>query len=247
MLCLLLVPLSERQQMALLMQMTAESSTSESPKRSPQTPTLRKSAPATTSSSSAYKKANKRNERGETPLHLAAIRGDSKQCRKLIKAGADVNARDFAGWTALHEACNHGWFDVAKILLRAGASANAVGGDNDTPLHDASMNGHRKLVQILIRHGADPMQHNTHGKTPVDVASSQEILMCLKREIASSSSDDYSADDGSLTPYESSDGETEKEMSADQSMYTLSTNLLYILIFSCEHICIVVCESLVVI
>jgi len=40
---------------------------------------------------------NKRNERGETPLHVAAIRGDHKQVKKLIKAGADVNVGDFAG------------------------------------------------------------------------------------------------------------------------------------------------------
>ena len=43
------------------------------------------------------KKANKRNERGETPLHLAAIRGDVKQAKKLIKSGVDVNVKDYAG------------------------------------------------------------------------------------------------------------------------------------------------------
>lgn len=43
------------------------------------------------------KKVHKRNERGETPLHLAAIKGDVKQTKKLIKAGADVNVADFAG------------------------------------------------------------------------------------------------------------------------------------------------------
>ena len=43
------------------------------------------------------KKVHKRNERGETPLHLAAIKGDIHQTKKLIKAGADVNVADFAG------------------------------------------------------------------------------------------------------------------------------------------------------
>ena len=43
------------------------------------------------------RKVNKRNERGETSLHVAAIRGDVKQTKRLIKAGADVNIRDYAG------------------------------------------------------------------------------------------------------------------------------------------------------
>lgn len=38
-----------------------------------------------------------RNERGETPLHIAAIRGDEEQVRILLEQGADPNARDFAG------------------------------------------------------------------------------------------------------------------------------------------------------
>jgi len=45
----------------------------------------------------ADKKLNKRNERGETALHVAAIRGDVKQMKKLIKSGADVNVKDYAG------------------------------------------------------------------------------------------------------------------------------------------------------
>ena len=45
----------------------------------------------------ADKKLNKRNERGETALHVAAIRGDVKQMKKLIQSGADVNVRDYAG------------------------------------------------------------------------------------------------------------------------------------------------------
>lgn len=55
----------------------------------------------TPSSSSRQKdKVNKRNERGETPLHMAAIRGDVKQVKELISLGANVNVKDFAGKTS---------------------------------------------------------------------------------------------------------------------------------------------------
>lgn len=39
----------------------------------------------------------KRNDRGETSLHVAAIKGDLEDIVALIKAGAVVNAKDNAG------------------------------------------------------------------------------------------------------------------------------------------------------
>lgn len=145
-------PMSERQQMALLMQMT---SGNESGSRSP---------------SSSSSRSRERNERGETPLHLAAIKGDVDQVCKLLAHRADPNVADFAGWTPLHEACNHGWYEVAFRLVQSGANVNARGLDNDTPLHDAAVNGHLKLVKLLVERGADIHAKNSKGKTPLDVA-----------------------------------------------------------------------------
>uniref|UniRef100_A0A670IDU9 Uncharacterized protein n=1 Tax=Podarcis muralis TaxID=64176 RepID=A0A670IDU9_PODMU len=141
-------PLSERKQMALLMQMTARDNSSGTTNLNhplQTTPTQKK----TPSSSSRQKdKVNKRNERGETPLHTAAIRGDIKQVKELISQGANVNVKDFAGWTPLHEACNAGYYDVAKVLIAAGADVNTQGLDDDTPLHDSASSGHRKVCTI---------------------------------------------------------------------------------------------------
>ncbi|KAJ8927506.1 hypothetical protein NQ314_020001 [Rhamnusium bicolor] len=149
-------PMSERQQMALLMQMT--SSGNEVGSRSP---------------SSSSSRTRDRNERGETPLHLAAIKGDVEQVCKLLAHRADPNVADFAGWTPLHEACNHGWYEVAFRLVQSGANVNAKGLHNDTPLHDAAINGHLKLVKLLVERGADTHAKNSKGKTPVDVAPAE--------------------------------------------------------------------------
>ncbi|XP_071814449.1 uncharacterized protein [Apostichopus japonicus] len=159
------IPLSERQQLALLMQMTAE----ESP-----TPGPAKESPVAKPTGSKSK-VNNQNNRGETSLHLAAIKGDIQVAESLISQGADVNAQDYAGWTALHEACNHGHSELTDLLLTAGAFVNALGSDDYTPLHDAAVNGHREVVQILLKHGANPMIYNKNGKTPLDLASSSEI------------------------------------------------------------------------
>ncbi|XP_038245888.1 ankyrin repeat domain-containing protein 12 isoform X2 [Dermochelys coriacea] len=186
-------PLSERKQMALLMQMTARDNSPDSNLHHPlqTTPTQKK----TPSSSSRQKdKVNKRNERGETPLHMAAIRGDVKQVKELISLGANVNVKDFAGWTPLHEACNVGYYDVAKVLIAAGADVNTQGLDDDTPLHDSASSGHRDIVKLLLRHGGNPFQANKHGERPVDVAETEELELLLKKEVPISDDEDSCSD-----------------------------------------------------
>ncbi|XP_061551113.1 ankyrin repeat domain-containing protein 12 isoform X2 [Phycodurus eques] len=185
-------PLSERKQMALLMQMTANSPDS-TPSHPSQTTPVPKKVPSS-ASSRQKDKVNKRNERGETPLHMAAIRGDAKQVKELISLGADVNVKDFAGWTPLHEACNLGYYDVAKVLIAAGAEVNTQGLDDDTPLHDASSSGHKDIVKLLLRHGGDAFQANKRGERPVDVADSEELEQLLKGETALSDQADSSSD-----------------------------------------------------
>ncbi|KAI4884752.1 hypothetical protein NFI96_021966, partial [Prochilodus magdalenae] len=187
-------PLSERKQMALLMQMTARDNSPDStPSHPSQTPTVQKKI-ASSSTSRQKDKVNKRNERGETPLHMAAIRGDVKQVKELIGLGADVNVKDFAGWTPLHEACNLGYYDVAKVLIGAGAEVNTQGLDDDTPLHDASSSGHKDIVKLLLRHGGNAFQANKRGERPVDVADSQEVEQLLKGEIPLSDQEDSSSE-----------------------------------------------------
>ncbi|CAM4586783.1 unnamed protein product [Leuciscus chuanchicus] len=187
-------PLSERKQMALVMQMTArDNSPDTTPSHPSQSPAVQKKI-ASSSSTRQKDKVNKRNERGETPLHMAAIRGDVKQVKELIGLGADVSVKDFAGWTPLHEACNLGYYDVAKVLIGAGAEVNTQGLDDDTPLHDASSSGHKDIVKLLLRHGGNAFQANKRGERPVDVADSQELEQLLKGEIPLSEAEESSSE-----------------------------------------------------
>ncbi|XP_070196144.1 uncharacterized protein [Littorina saxatilis] len=64
-------------------------------------------------------KINKKNHKGETMLHRAAIKNNISLLKQLLSVpGVDVNAQDYAGWTPLHEACNHGNTECARALLK---------------------------------------------------------------------------------------------------------------------------------
>ncbi|XP_070617860.1 ankyrin repeat domain-containing protein 11 isoform X2 [Erythrolamprus reginae] len=207
-------PLSERQQVALLMQMTAEESANSPVDTTPKHPSQSAVCPKGTpnSASKTKDKVNKRNERGETRLHRASIRGDARRVKELIIEGADVNVKDFAGWTALHEACNRGYYDVAKQLLAAGAEVNTKGLDDDTPLHDAASNGHYKVVKLLLHYGGNPQQLNRRGETPLKVANSPTMVNLLLGKATYPSSEESSTetseeeDAPSFAPSSSIDG-----------------------------------------
>ncbi|KAM4605515.1 ankyrin repeat domain-containing protein 12 isoform 2-T2 [Polymixia lowei] len=224
-------PLSERKQMALLMQMTANSPDS-TPSHPSQATPVQKKVPSSTASRQKDK-VNKRNERGETPLHMAAIRGDAKQVKELISLGADVNVKDFAGWTPLHEACNLGYYDVAKVLIAAGAEVNTQGLDDDTPLHDASSSGHKDIVKLLLRHGGNAFQANKRGERPVDVADSQELELLLKGEVplsdqvdsSSESEDPPSVNPSSVDDENMEDSDAEKDSDGKPATVKASSSM----------------------
>ncbi|KAG7330817.1 hypothetical protein KOW79_004786 [Hemibagrus wyckioides] len=133
-------------------------------------------ASARSQASPAYMK---RNHKGETPLHLAAIKGDVEMTRELLEQGADPNLKDHAGWTPLHEACNLGHVGVVELLVQQGVLINTPGYENDSPLHDAVRNGHAAVAKVLLQHGASTTVLNIFGLRPVDYAATAEMREVL--------------------------------------------------------------------
>ena len=63
------------------------------------------------------------NERGERPLHVAALAGRAAVVRRLLVAEANVDATDTRKWTPLMVACQVGSVETVRILLDAQADA----------------------------------------------------------------------------------------------------------------------------
>jgi ankyrin repeat protein len=86
-----------------------------------------------------------------TPLHEAARKGDVRDAKKLLKAGADLTARDeHLRSTPLAWAAKFGQLKMVRFLLRHGAPKSLP--DDPpwaTPLAWALKRGHDKIVKLL--------------------------------------------------------------------------------------------------
>jgi hypothetical protein len=108
-----------------------------------------------------------RNAADESPLMLAALKGDTALCELLINKGADVNK---PGWAPLHYAATNGHLEVMNLLLEQNAYIDAASPNGTTPLMMAAHYGTESAVKLLLEAGADPLLKNTQGLSALDFA-----------------------------------------------------------------------------
>ena len=111
-----------------------------------------------------------RNAQDESPLMLAAIKGDIEAVKALIARDADVNK---PGWTALHYAASGTTPEhtaIVALLLEHHAYIDAASPNGSTPLMMAAQYGTREALQLLLDEGADPALKNQLGLTASDFA-----------------------------------------------------------------------------
>jgi len=143
------------------------------------TPGSRGRTPSAARSSERKKPSSleKKNKKGETLLHNAAVKGDLATVRSLLQRGADPNTLDHAGWSPLHEVSIAGRADLVELLLDAGANPCLhATTENLTPLHDAVSNGHIEVIRLLVSRGADINAKNLLGHTPLSLAAASDTL-----------------------------------------------------------------------
>jgi ankyrin repeat protein len=119
---------------------------------------------------------NASNADGETPLMLAALRGDLEWTQRLLNRGAKVHQE---GWSPIHYAATGPQARVVALLLDRGAPIDATSPNRSTPLMMAARYGTEASVELLLARGANPKRRNDLQLDAVDFArqSGREFLV----------------------------------------------------------------------
>lgn len=111
------------------------------------------------------------NDRGETPLMVAAGDRSLPALEALIYAGAFVNARDKRdGQTALHKATLLDSAAAIALLVKARARLNVQDSGGNTALHVAALFNRPRAGISLVQHGARKDIRNNAGESALQVA-----------------------------------------------------------------------------
>ena len=129
-----------------------------------------------------------RDERGDTPLAVAADSGSLGVVHLLLEHGADPNDRVWGEYTALHITALQDYppavapqekendLDIARALISAGANVNARNERGETPLHLATQENNLPLLKLLIGYGANPTLVDAFDRTALSYAKSSPGL-----------------------------------------------------------------------
>jgi ankyrin repeat protein len=107
------------------------------------------------------------NSAGETPLMMAALRGELVWVKRLVERGAQINR---SGWTPLHYAASGPDPEVVAYLLDRGAAIDAQAANGSTALMMAARYGALDAAPLLLKRGANPSLRNAAGLSAADFA-----------------------------------------------------------------------------
>ena len=107
------------------------------------------------------------NAADETPLMMAALKGNLAAAQQLLSRAATVNR---PGWSPLHYAATGPEPELVRLLLDRGAAVDARSPNGSTPLMMAARYGSETSVEALLLKGASAFARNDQGLSAADFA-----------------------------------------------------------------------------
>ncbi|XP_067005492.2 transient receptor potential channel pyrexia [Anabrus simplex] len=123
-----------------------------------------------------------RDERGFTPLMLAALRGRTDCIQALLAEGADIRAVDSTkGHTALHKAALAGHRDALRLLINAAPNEiDKADFSGNTALMSAVSKGHNHCFEALVNAGANCCLRTSRKQTVLHLAAGKGHAQMLR-------------------------------------------------------------------
>jgi len=116
-----------------------------------------------------------------TPLHRAAMRGNTDMCRLFLELRADLRLRDSHGAAPIHLAASRGRLPTLDLLLHIEPeSALAVDTNGRTSCHMAALKGHMEVIKMLLRKKASIDAQDRAHRTPADMARRGQFWPLVK-------------------------------------------------------------------
>lgn len=105
----------------------------------------------------------------QTPLHWAAVEGQTSTVTLLLANSANPSLRDIHGYSPATFAAMNAHLDTLHVLLSHTPSlATMVDAAEHTPLHWAAHHGHERIIAYLLQVAKCPAnQIDADGKTPL--------------------------------------------------------------------------------
>ncbi|KAH8059712.1 hypothetical protein JL722_5344 [Aureococcus anophagefferens] len=151
--------------------------------------------------------------KGTTPVSVAARHGDAATLKVLVDAGADVEKSNISGSSPLYLAAQEGHAEAIELLVAAGADVDTPRDSGATPCFIACVDGHVDALNALIKAGCDvrakvPTRAAGVHQTAADVAAQNGHQACLTALLAAGAAPpaDWDCDPGDTVSFMCSKG-----------------------------------------